>query len=249
MITVAILRAAGCTAEQIERAVELAGKATRRDRNRRYYVAHRLKASESERLKPSETTESVLKRKPGADTKFEQFWVEKPSREGSNPRHVALKRWRALVKSGVDADTIIAGAIRWRFEEQRLKHIGTPYVAQAATWLNQRRWADDGPANVTPIESPAERSRREAHEIRKRRAGETIATTAGTARNRCADQPQELLEAGAPLRPDRAQPADGRVADHRPENGRMAGVDDLFREPRMDANQHGHGGDRPRAGH
>lgn len=80
--------------------------------------------------------------RPVEDLKFEEFWKAYPRREGPNPRKPAEQKFNALVKTGVDPDVMIAGAKQLAVEEARRGKIGTPYVAQAVTWLNQQRWAD-----------------------------------------------------------------------------------------------------------
>lgn len=73
---------------------------------------------------------------------FEDFWKVYPRRDGANPKEPARKKFVALLKSGADADDIIAGASGYWNELQRTGKIGTTYVAQAVTWLNQDRWKD-----------------------------------------------------------------------------------------------------------
>jgi hypothetical protein len=73
---------------------------------------------------------------------FEAFWREYPKREGPNPKAPAKKKFLALIASGEDADRIIEGARRCREDHSARNEIRTRYVAQAVTWLNQRRWED-----------------------------------------------------------------------------------------------------------
>jgi hypothetical protein len=73
---------------------------------------------------------------------FETFWREYPKREGPNPKAPARKKFLALVASGEDADRIIEGARRCREDHGSRNEIRTRYIAQAVTWLNQRRWED-----------------------------------------------------------------------------------------------------------
>jgi hypothetical protein len=83
---------------------------------------------------------------------FEAFWREYPKREGPNPKAPARKKFLALVASGEDADRIIEGARRCREDHLARNEIKTRYIAQAVTWLNQRRWEDyldTAPADAT----------------------------------------------------------------------------------------------------
>ncbi|WP_316159685.1 DnaA N-terminal domain-containing protein [Bradyrhizobium sp. SZCCHNRI3042] len=73
---------------------------------------------------------------------FADFWSAYPKRDGANPKEPARKKFLAAVKSGDDADAIIAGARGYAEELRRTNKLNTSYVAQAVTWLNQRRWTD-----------------------------------------------------------------------------------------------------------
>jgi hypothetical protein len=89
-----------------------------------------------------------------------EFWPAYPEREGANPKKPALLKFVALCKRGEDPRAIIRGAQRYAADPST--KIGTPYVATAATWLNQERWKDreasggSGPslAAVSAAESP-----------------------------------------------------------------------------------------------
>jgi hypothetical protein len=80
--------------------------------------------------------------RPVEDSKFEEFWQAYPRRDGPNPRKPAEQKFNALAKTGVDPDVMIAGAKQLAVEESRRGKIGTQFVAQAVTWLNQQRWSD-----------------------------------------------------------------------------------------------------------
>jgi hypothetical protein len=73
---------------------------------------------------------------------FEDFWSAYPKRDGANPKEAAKKKFIAAVKSGADADAIIAGARGYAEELRRTNKLNTSYVAQAVTWLHQQRWPD-----------------------------------------------------------------------------------------------------------
>lgn len=77
--------------------------------------------------------------------KFEEFWKAYPRREGSNPKHPAKQKFDAAVQAGTDPEWIITGAKRYAAESKQQNIIQTPKVAQALTWLNQRRWGDYQP--------------------------------------------------------------------------------------------------------
>jgi hypothetical protein len=74
---------------------------------------------------------------------FERFWTTYPRRDGANPRKPARDRFRSACKSGAEPEAIIAGADSYRLHCEARELVGTPYVAQATTWLNQQRWLDD----------------------------------------------------------------------------------------------------------
>ena len=81
--------------------------------------------------------------RPDAGKVFDlEFWPAYPKREGENPKKPARKAFIVAVKSGHDPTAIVAGAKHYAAEMQRIKHVGTRYVAQAVTWLHQARWED-----------------------------------------------------------------------------------------------------------
>jgi hypothetical protein len=77
--------------------------------------------------------------RPSADA-FEEFWKAYPRREGPNPRKPAEQKFNALAKTGVDPAMMIAAVKRMAAEQAR--DIGTRFIPQAITWLNQQRWTD-----------------------------------------------------------------------------------------------------------
>ena len=90
--------------------------------------------------------------RPVLSDPFDEFWGAYPKRDGSNPKHPAKKKFLAAVKSGVEAESIIAGARRYAGDLASKQIVGTPYVKQAVTWLNARMWEDQahhptGPPN------------------------------------------------------------------------------------------------------
>lgn len=104
--------------------------------------------AETEQIKDSSLRSLDRKRDP-----FDEFWEIYPKRDGTNPRHPARKRFIAALKSGIEPDTIISGARTFAAECKERGHVGTPYVAQATTWLNQRRWGDV-PTEGAPTTGP-----------------------------------------------------------------------------------------------
>jgi len=79
---------------------------------------------------------------PRVNVKFDEFWKEYPRREGDNPRKTAEKKFKALVKTGVDPDVIIAGAKRASQDARKQSIYGTKYIPQAIKWLNDERFLD-----------------------------------------------------------------------------------------------------------
>ncbi|MET4184944.1 hypothetical protein ABIB94_007073 [Bradyrhizobium sp. JR7.2] len=77
--------------------------------------------------------------RPSADA-FEEFWKAYPRREGPNPRKPAEQKFNALAKTGVDPAMMIAAVKRMATEQAR--DVGTRFIPQAITWLNQQRWSD-----------------------------------------------------------------------------------------------------------
>ena len=76
---------------------------------------------------------------------FSEFWTAYPKRLGANPRAMAEKKFNSAVKSGVDPERIINSAKAYGDELQAQRKIGTEFVAQAVTWLNQKRYEDYAP--------------------------------------------------------------------------------------------------------
>ena len=77
--------------------------------------------------------------RPSADA-FEEFWKAYPRRDGPNPRKTAEQKFSALVKTGVDPAMMIAAVKRMAVDQAR--DVGTRFIPQAITWLNQQRWSD-----------------------------------------------------------------------------------------------------------
>lgn len=99
---------------------------------------------------------------------FEEFWKVYPKRNGANPKEPAKQKFAAAVRSGANPPEIIAAAGRYAAECQRNQIIKTDKVAQAVTWLNQKRWGDYPPAEqeaATPFDWDAavDRFKRTGH--------------------------------------------------------------------------------------
>ena len=77
-----------------------------------------------------------------ASSKFDEFWREYPKRDGENPRKPAEKKFNALVKTGVDPDSIIAGARQSSADARARGAYGTKFIPQAIKWLNDQRFID-----------------------------------------------------------------------------------------------------------
>lgn len=88
---------------------------------------------------------------------FDRFWLAYPKRRGSNPKMPARVKFGRIVGEGIEAAAIIAGAKA--YAESEASNVGTPYIAQAVTWLNQRRWEDYKPTAPTISPEEAERLR------------------------------------------------------------------------------------------
>lgn len=87
-------------------------------------------------------TQPVAKATRPASDKFEEFWKERPRRDGDDPRKPAEKKFHALVKTGVDPDVIISGAKLASAAARERSIYGTKYVPQTVKWLNDQRFVD-----------------------------------------------------------------------------------------------------------
>jgi hypothetical protein len=77
-----------------------------------------------------------------APSRFDEFWQAYPRRDGPNPRQPAETRFNALVKTGLDPEMMISEAKKLAVAENARGNIGTRFIPQAVTWLNQARWTD-----------------------------------------------------------------------------------------------------------
>lgn len=88
---------------------------------------------------------------PRASDAFERFKASFPKRDGANPWQPAEKKFWALVKTGVDPEVMIRGAQALAREEGARGNVGTKFIPQAVTWLNQQRFQDYAAAAFQPI--------------------------------------------------------------------------------------------------
>ncbi len=88
-------------------------------------------------------TEQRTKQKNSYTGDFEAFWTAFPSRgKHANPKWPAFLSFQAAITRGIPAETIIkAAALYARYIAAEGKS-GTDKVAQAKTWLSERRWDD-----------------------------------------------------------------------------------------------------------
>ncbi|WP_425407572.1 helix-turn-helix domain-containing protein [Hwanghaeella sp.] len=82
---------------------------------------------------------------PSTEEPFDAFWAFYPKRQGSDPKQEARKLFDKAVSAGANPADIIEGARLYAAQCEANGNAGTKYVAQAKTWLNQERWADDYP--------------------------------------------------------------------------------------------------------
>ena len=125
---------------------------------------HALPETETETETETDNTETDIRAvanatRPDRDEAFEQFWKAYPKREGANPKAPARKSFDAAVRSGADPPAIVAGAVAYAADPST--KIGTSYVAQAVTWLNQKRWQDHVATSGKVDVDALERHRRE----------------------------------------------------------------------------------------
>jgi hypothetical protein len=87
-------------------------------------------------------TPTPAKPQARSSDEFERFKKAFPRRDGANPWQPAEKKFNALVKTGVDPESMIRAAVELAREEGARGNIGTKFIPQAITWLNQQRFQD-----------------------------------------------------------------------------------------------------------
>lgn len=95
-----------------------------------------------EKEKRREETEKNSRPKPVecAPSRFDEFWKVYPRRLGDNPRKPAEDKFNRLVKTGVDPSVMIEAVKAMALT--KAADVGTQFIPQAVTWLNQQRWID-----------------------------------------------------------------------------------------------------------
>ena len=74
---------------------------------------------------------------------FEAAWKAYPKREGANPKNKAHSCWRARLKDGVTAETMMAGVARYAAYCKVKGSTGTAYVMQAVRFFGTERAFDN----------------------------------------------------------------------------------------------------------
>ena len=69
---------------------------------------------------------------------FERFWAAYPRKVGKGE---ARKAWAKVVESGIDLESVIAGAERYRDDPQRRRK-DIEFTKHPGPWLNAERWTD-----------------------------------------------------------------------------------------------------------
>lgn len=100
------------------------------------------RSPEKEGETEKEAKTDIRAKGPACASRFDEFWKAYPRREGPNPRKPAEQKFNALVKTGVDDEFLIAEVKKFAGLDDTRKNIGTRFIPQAVTWLNQQRWAD-----------------------------------------------------------------------------------------------------------
>jgi uncharacterized protein YdaU (DUF1376 family) len=118
-----------------------------------------VSAPDPDQIDLEEDIAAAPKRKP---SRFDEFWQAYPRRDGPNPRQPAEKKFSALVKSGIDPEFLIGEVRKFAGAESSRGNVGTRFIPQAVTWLNQQRWADHAAvamlADMAGAELPIEKA-------------------------------------------------------------------------------------------
>lgn len=95
-----------------------------------------------------EKTSSSASRPTGDDPAFARFWEAYPRKVGKGE---ARKAWVKVVKSGVDLELVIAGAVRYRDDPMRRRK-DIEFTKHPGPWLNAERWTDQLNGNdLSPV--------------------------------------------------------------------------------------------------
>jgi hypothetical protein len=157
----------------------------------------------------------------------EQFWSVYPRREGANPKAPARKAFITAVKNGNSPTAIVMGAQRYAADLMKSSKVGTPYVAQAVTWLHQRRWEDypDVIAQPAGPPKPPDPSMPSDEQLRKK-YGESHAED-----RRDPQKGKGLRGEGAGVRREDGHKCPRESADDQAGVGGVEGVGVLFHKP------------------
>ena len=160
---------------------------------------HALPETETETETETEQKDSgavASATRPVVDEDFEKFWKAYPKREGGNPKTPARKSFLTALKAGADPAKIISAAAAYAAHPST--KVGTPYVTQAVTWLNQKRWEDHVSGDTETAADVLERHRLEC----LKRPPETRAQIRGNPGmgQNGADHADELRPSGGSLR-------------------------------------------------
>ncbi len=101
---------------------------------------------------------SLDRRKPPDKPKYESWMIEEfkrtfPQRSVPHPWAKAEKTFQALIEKGTELNLLLVASVRYRQAMEAEDQIGTPYVCQATTFLNQQRWIDYPPI-YDPTDDP-----------------------------------------------------------------------------------------------
>jgi hypothetical protein len=110
----------------------------RRERNRRYYAAHKTQSDVLRRLKTSESSGLATKQAktdPQMEQEFLMFWSAYPRRVA---KPAAFKAWKA-------ASPIMEAVLRDIERRKAGEWAGEPakFIPHPSSYLNQRRWEDE----------------------------------------------------------------------------------------------------------
>lgn len=105
-------------------------------------MAPQMEEGGGKREDVKESIQAPAKPQARASDAFQRFKAAYPRRDGANPWQPAEKKFNALVKTGVDPEAMIAAAGALAREEGARGNVGTKFIPQAMTWLNQQRFQD-----------------------------------------------------------------------------------------------------------
>jgi hypothetical protein len=116
----------------------------------------RAKSQEKDTHRPNKTHLRAVADATRPSAGFEDFWGKYPKRDGANPRAPASRKFAAAIRAGADPVRLIAAAARYATDLETKGEARTKFVAQAVTWLDERRWEDDAAPQPTITENERE---------------------------------------------------------------------------------------------